>query len=900
MLWAEIDQATVCLSGPRSELTQVLPASHYPTLHRGAKSDPRAEQRVRLHTAAGVAPGLARLTGGDEAVSDSVLALTALVAEGRRIALAGNIRLGARDGRLVWEAAPTAEDQRRASAAAEQVVIAAGDDQKLRDTAIEMGARFAVSAADELAATLPLPAAIRTRPDLQELASDDGYRLWLWHRRAALRRSAQGARVVILLDPDDPEGLTWIASVSLAEGLCDAVHPVRDRHDRPRLPGVDPDVAAELLSAEIEAARRESRAPGLFTSMRAHLHDRSLVKFLNSIEDLAAAGIEVRAPKGLRRAAGRLRTAVSVSGAPGGMAGQDLQLDVVVDLDGRRLSQAEVGALATAHAPFVRLGSEWIPIPQGAEAAARLLQRAGRGALAPVDLLDDDFVGIDIDAVDVSGWVGTALRGEAQLSTLPPVEPPAGLHADLRHYQRDGLAWLTWCEANGVGGILADDMGLGKTVQLLSRIATDHSGPTLVVCPTTLLENWRREAAKFTPDLTVAVHHGTNRDIAHNLAGTDLLITTYGLLTRDRALREVAWHRVILDEAQAIKNPAAKASQAARKLTADHRFAVTGTPVENHLGDLWSLMAFTQPGLLGSFASFRRRYLSVSGREDEERLARLRAVVSPFLLRRSKRDKSVVPDLPDKIELRRDCALTKEQVGIYEAVVKRLEAETSAATGTRRRGLILAGLTKLKQACVHPQLALGTHRAGLDRTSGKVEELIAIVEEAVDEGDAVLVFSQYATFLAPLGTLLASRGLTPPLRLDGSMPPERRAGVVDAFSDPEGPPVLLASLKAGGTGLNLVRANHVIHLDRWWNPAVEDQGSDRAWRLGQTSNVMVHTLVCPGTVEDRIAEVLDTKRATADSIVGAEPGAAVTEMSDDDLHELITLVRDEQILLRGS
>jgi len=260
----------------------------------------------------------------------------------------------------------------------------------------------------------------------------------------------------------------------------------------------------------------------------------------------------------------------------------------------------------------------------------------------------------------------------------------------------------------------------------------------------------------------------------------------------------------------------------------------------------------------------------------------------------------VVPDLPDKIELRRDCALNREQIGIYESVVRQLAENAKAETGTKRRGLILAGLTKLKQACVHQQLALGTHTNGLTDTSGKLEELVALIGEAVDEGDALIVFSQYATFLKPLSSYLNDRLGLECERLDGSMTPARRTAAVDTFSATNGPPVLLASLKAGGTGLNLVRANHVIHLDRWWNPAVEDQGSDRAWRLGQTANVMVHTLVCPGTVEDRIAKVLTSKRETAATVVRDEPTAAVTELSSDDLNELVALVREEHILLGSS
>ena len=875
----------MCLTGSRGELAEVLAADVYPTLHRGGGAD--QEQRVRLHKADGVAAGLTRLvtTAPDDQLSDSVLALAALVAAGRSVALAGHLRIGVRGEEWAWVTQPDREDHRRLTAATHQLILAAGP---FTPIAVDVGIRFAESAGDELAATLPLPRGLTGSPD--EPAA------WSWAERVRLRRETGGARLTILLEPPERRG-PWLATLALVEGGTGEVHRLRDRFQTPRLNDVDVETVRDLVRVERDAAREVSRAPGLFTQYYARLKDKDLLRFLDTVDDLAAAGIEVRAPKGLLAAAGRLRTAVSVSGAPAGMTTANLRLTAVADLDGRPLDAAEVTALADAQSPFVLLGSDWVRVPSGARAAARLLERAERDPIAPVDLLEDEFQGFDIDAVDVSGWVGATLRSEAPLKTIDPVGPPPGLQATLRPYQRVGLTWLTWCEENGLGGILADDMGLGKTVQLLSRILADHPAPTLVVCPTTLLENWRREAARFAPELKVAIHHGKARELTDSL-DADVVLTTYALLVRDPELREIEWHRVILDEAQAIKNPSAKSAQAARALKAPHRFAVTGTPVENHLGDLWSLMAFAQPGLLGSFAGFRRRYLSAEGRADDRRVERLRMVVSPFLLRRSKRDRTVVPDLPDKIEVRRDCALSREQVGVYEAVVRRLEEEAKTADGTKRRGVILAGLTRLKQACVHPQLALGMHQEGLDQSSGKVEELLAIIEEAVDEGDALLVFSQYATFLRPLADLLTQRGAPQPLRLDGSMSRDRRSQVVDQFSAADGPPVLLASLKAGGTGLNLVRANHVVHLDRWWNPAIEDQGSDRAWRIGQAKNVIVHNLVCPGTVEERIARVLDSKRATAGQIVGDEATPAVTEMSDADLHDLITLVRDEQILLR--
>jgi len=476
------------------------------------------------------------------------------------------------------------------------------------------------------------------------------------------------------------------------------------------------------------------------------------------------------------------------------------------------------------------------------------------------------------------------------------------VRANLRHYQLAGLEWLTWLEDNGVGGILADDMGLGKTLQVLTRIAADHPGPTLVVCPVTLVDTWAREAARFTPDLRVRAFHGQARgEVAAAVVDADVVVTTYGLLARDASLAEVPWHRVVLDEAQAIKNPDTWAARAARALPATHRLAVTGTPVENHLGDLWSLMAFAQPGLLPRRKQFMQRF--AGGGPDD--VARLRAVVGPFVLRRAKTDPGVLPDLPDRQVIREDCTLTREQVGAYEAVVADMLGElqelrdaaagragAAAAPGQmKRRAAVLAGISKLKQICVHPAL-LTESRRGLGDRSGKVTRLVDLAAQILDEGQAVVVFTQFASFVPDLAAHLRRTLGVEVATLTGADSRQTRARTVAAFSAADGPPVLVASLKAGGTGLTLVRANHVIHLDRWWNPAVEDQASDRVWRIGQHQKVSVHLLVCPGTLEDRIDEALRMKRGLADAVIRSTD-AAITELSDATLAALVALAREE-------
>jgi len=839
---------------------------------------------------------LVRRSTRPEGLNESAKALAGLIVAAREPVADGSVALYWRGDKVLWQSALNNAEQDSIKVAAQQFVVAA-DPNPNSQTKFASAIRFAHHVADAYAAELSVPAAFQAC----DLSHRAGNALNEWAQRSIARERCGGARLVLTLDPPDAAsdgGTDWIVTVGIAEGGKDIVHPLGSALGV-RLDSSDQRDVDVLIRRELAAAKAVSKTAGLMTRFHAVISGKKLVTFIDSIDNFVATGIEVRAPKGLLRAASKARTQVSVAGSPGGMVSRELSLTVVVDVDGRELTDDELQSLARASEPFVKLGSEWIAVPTGVAAAARLFERAQRGPLDAVELLDEEFDGFDINAADVGGWVGDALRGVAVLSVVGPVSVPAGLNATLRHYQEAGLAWLTWCEENNVGGILADDMGLGKTIQLLARIEADHRAPTLVVAPTSLLENWRREAAKFTPNLRVGIHHGTSRDLS-TVADCDIILTTYALLVKDVGLREMSWHRVVLDEAQAIKNPTSKAAQAVRKLNATHRFAVTGTPVENHLGDLWSLMAFAQPGLLGSFAKFRRRYLTGSVADDADRLTRLRSVVSPFMIRRTKKDKSVAPDLPPKIELRRDCGMTREQIGLYEAVVRKLESDADDNEGASRRGLILAGLTKLKQACVHPQLATGSLAGGLTSTSGKLSELTALLTEAIDEGDAVIVFTQYASFLKPLARYLKATAQIDALALQGSMSPAARTRTVDSFSNPDGPPVLLASLKAGGTGLNLVRARHVVHLDRWWNPAVEDQASDRAWRIGQTETVMVHTLVCPGTVEDRIDKLLRGKRKTAESIVAPEPVPAVTELTAEDLHELVALVREEQFMLRSS
>jgi SNF2 family DNA or RNA helicase len=502
------------------------------------------------------------------------------------------------------------------------------------------------------------------------------------------------------------------------------------------------------------------------------------------------------------------------------------------------------------------------------------------------------------DTISSADWVRSILAGLPD-DRLEEVEESADFTGELRHYQRRGLAWMQFLARLGLGGCLADDMGLGKTATTLAHLV-ERPGPHLVVCPLSVVRNWRTEAERFTPKLDIRIHHGSSRfrgsDPDAELFATDperrVIVTTYGLLPRDlEHLGDVDWSTVVLDEAQMVKNPNTKAARAVRALRADQKLALTGTPVENRLSELWSILEAVNPGLLGSLASFRERFgTPIERHGDEEAAARLRRLTSPFVLRRSKADRRLLPDLPDKIEQIAYAKLTREQATLYQQVVDQLLVDAEQSSGIRRRGLVLAALTRLKQICNHPAQALrdGSRLAG---RSGKLTRFDELVADLLDQDERALIFTQFRE----MGELLRQH-VTDQFALDapflhGGVSRGGRDRMVDRFQDGSGPPLLLVSLKAGGTGLNLTAASQVIHYDRWWNPAVEDQATDRAWRIGQHRTVNVHKLVCEGTIEDRIGEVIDDKRKLADAVVGASE-AWISELSTDELHDLIALESD--------
>jgi len=670
------------------------------------------------------------------------------------------------------------------------------------------------------------------------------------------------------------------------------------------------EIREKLLAALDHAARispgvrRCLDAPALDGyELDAHEAHEFLTQFAAPLE---AAGFGVLLPAWWTRKGARPRFAARVKasrpalkGALGFSLDDAIRLDWEVALGGEKLTREEIDELQYLKEPLVRLRGRWIEADGEAirialeywksteKATLRDLVRLSLGAAkAPA--------GLEVQEVAAEGELAKFLdriQGKARFETLRPPKKFAGR---LRPYQVRGFSWLAFLRQYGLGGCLADDMGLGKTIQALALIQNDREAgvrrPVLIACPLSVVSNWKKEAERFTPGLSVLVHHGVAREKSGAFDKHDIVVTSYSLLARDfETLREVRWGGVILDEAQNVKNPQTLQAQAARALKADYRIALTGTPVENHVGDLWSIMEFLNPGLLGTQADFKKNFLGpieIAG--DQEAAERLSRLTRPFVLRRLKTDKSIIRDLPDKLEMKVFCNLTKEQAALYAALGKDAEGAIEGADGIKRRGLILAALTKLKQICNHPAHFLGDG-SRLEGRSGKLARLCEMLEEVFESGERALVFTQYAE----MGHLLQRHlgevfGREVPF-LHGGVPRAQRDLMVERFQAAgDGPAVFVLSLKAGGTGLNLTRATHVFHYDRWWNPAVENQATDRAHRIGQTGNVQVHKFVCAGTLEEKIDAMLDRKKNVAEKIVGAGEGW-LTELSNAELRQVFAL-----------
>ncbi|MBT2430324.1 DEAD/DEAH box helicase [Streptomyces sp. ISL-112] len=615
---------------------------------------------------------------------------------------------------------------------------------------------------------------------------------------------------------------------------------------------------------------------------------------------LAAAGVPVHWPRELARS---LTAAAVVRPAPGSAtdgtsffdAEQLFAFNWQVSLGDERLTEAEMDILAEAHRPVVRLRDQWVVVDP---ALVRKARKRELGLLDPVDALavaltgSAEVDGEQVEAVPVGALAALRTRILADDATIAP---PPGLDATLRDYQLRGLAWLDRMTSLGLGGCLADDMGLGKTITLIAlHLHRARKAPTLVICPASLLGNWHREISRFAPGVPVRRFHGTDRTLGEQDGG--FVLTTYGTMRSSAPQLAVhTWGLVVADEAQHVKNPHSSTAKALRTIPAPARVALTGTPVENNLSELWALLDWTTPGLLGPLKAFRARHARIventgtaAGLGNEEAVERLSRLVRPFLLRRKKSDPGIAPELPPKTETDHPVSLTREQATLYEAAVRETMTRIEAAEGIARRGLVMKLLASLKQICNHPAQYLKEEPTRLTGRSGKLALLDELLDTILSEDSSVLIFTQYVTMAKLLSAHLASRAI-PSQLLHGGTPVPERERMVDRFQSAE-VPVFLLSLKAAGTGLNLTRAAHVIHYDRWWNPAVEEQATDRAYRIGQTQPVQVHRLIAEGTVEDRIGELLESKRALADAVLGTGE-TALTELSDRDLADLVSLRR---------
>jgi SNF2 family DNA or RNA helicase len=579
-----------------------------------------------------------------------------------------------------------------------------------------------------------------------------------------------------------------------------------------------------------------------------------------------------------------------------------------VTLGGRPLSAEEFRRLVNLKTPLIKRRHEWIELnPEEGERALRFWEaQRTNGTATLLQALDlaahDEAMGLPIERVEFEGWLEQFVAGDLQSREIEP----ADFCGELRPYQRRGVGWMDFMVEHGFGCILADDMGLGKTVQtialLLHRKAIERlHGPVLLICPMSVAGNWQHEVARFGPSLRVMLHHGASRlsgaTFAAEASRADLVISTYSLVARDVAdLSALEWEGLVLDEAQNVKNPETRQAQAVRSLRARFRIALTGTPVENRLAELWSIMDILNPGYLGSQQSFQRRFALPIERGGDARAARqLRRLVAPFILRRMKTDPTIIADLPEKMEMKVYCSLTAEQAELYQATVNEMLTRIDSSAGIQRRGLILATLTKLKQLLNHPAYFLGEEYLQPER-SGKLLRLEEMLEEVLAEGDRALIFTQFAEFGAKLQRYLEGRLGVDVLYLHGGTPRAVRERMIRRFQEElRGPPLFLLSLRAGGLGLNLTRASHVFHYDRWWNPAVEEQATDRAFRIGQTRDVQVHKLITAGTLEEHIDQMIESKRALADQIVGEGEGW-LTELSTDELRDILSLRRDLAII----
>ena len=776
----------------------------------------------------------------------------------------------------------------------------------------------------------PLKASLAAAARLQEA-------LTTW--TAPLQRLAEDPavqfRLRLVLQPPSQPDQSWTLAYSL-QSVANPdwqptaawiwQHPMADaRYQGAMLPAPQETFLAALgRAARLYAPLRDS----LYQAhpMACSLDPIQAYQFIKAFAwQLQDNGVAVELPPGLATATdqeGQSRLGLKVRAElPSTQARQRLGLKSLLNfqwelcLAGETLTASQFEALINQGSPLVQINGRWVELrPQEVKAAQRFLQ----GQKIPTPLSVEDALRMstgDTQVIEKLPVVSFEASGVLQQlidtlatgnQTLAVMAEPPGFKGKLRPYQGRGVSWLAFLDQWGLGACLADDMGLGKTIQLIAFLLhLQHQGwlesPSLLVCPTSVMGNWEKEMRRFAPGLKTLVYHGDKRprgkDLGRAISGHALVITSYTLVYRDLAsLQAVSWQCLVLDEAQNIKNAEAKQSRAVRQIEAQFRIALTGTPVENRLTELWSIMDFLNPGYLGPKNFFQRRFATPIERYgDTASLKTLKSLVQPFILRRLKTDRSIIQDLPEKQEMTVFCGLSAEQAKLYQQAVDAALASLEEARGVQRRGQILALLTRLKQICNHPALFLQEASLGLKGRSAKLQRLDEMVEELVAEGDRALIFTQFAEWGKLLQRHLASHLGYEALFLYGGTTKAQREAMVDRFQhDPAAPRLFILSLKAGGVGLNLTRASHVFHFDRWWNPAVENQATDRAFRIGQTRNVQVHKFVCNGTLEERIHDMIESKKSLSEQVV-SDGEAWLTELDTDQLRTLLLLDRQSII-----
>lgn len=723
--------------------------------------------------------------------------------------------------------------------------------------------------------------------------------------------SPQWALRYFLQAKDDPSLLVPAREVWRERG--DVLNYLNRRFDQPQetlLAGLG--MAARLSPAIQRSLRSECPEDTTLSSQEAYTFLRETARLLEGM------GFGVLVPPWWNKPDTRLRVRAKLhmsQEAASGILSMDslVAYDWELALGDETLTHEEFERLAALKTPLVRVRGRWVLLqPDQVEAAIAFWQKqqeregeqlALSEALSLALGVQQEIDGLSVSEVATDDQFAELIDKLTRGDQIEHLQPPQGFVGELRPYQIRGFSWLAFLRRWGFGACLADDMGLGKTIQAIALMLHEREqnnvrAPSLVICPTSVVGNWQREVAKFAPELTLMVHHGSGRaggrDFLEQSQAHDLVISTYGLVRRDiKDLSQVHWSNIILDEAQNIKNPLTKQARAVRNLQGENRVALTGTPVENHLSELWSITSFLNPSYLGSRESFQRNWaIPIERYQDPEASEQLRKLVRPFILRRVKTDPQVIQDLPEKFEQKVYCNLTREQATLYEAVIRdamtELRETDGEESGIKRRGMILAMLTRLKQVCNHPVLFLGDRSATTGR-SGKLNRLVEMLEEVLAVGDRALIFTQFAQMGHLLQRHLQSTFGQEVLFLHGGTPQKQRDRMLMRFQeDEDGPAIFILSLKAGGTGLNLMRANHVFHYDRWWNPAVENQATDRAYRIGQTRDVQVHKYICLGTLEERIDMLIESKSALAESVVGSGEDW-LTELSTDELYDLMAL-----------